>query len=90
MVLLGVVVALGVTNDSYGLPPCPYWPGMTEDDKTVFIACRCVGALIGALFDYSLMTLHTPFPIRLQHLERNGREPLQYEYTSNGDVDFEA
>lgn len=55
MALLGVVIAVGVITDSYGVPPWPHWSGMTEDDQIILIACPCAGALIGALFGCFLM-----------------------------------
>lgn len=62
MALLGAVLALAVTTDSYGLPPWPYWSDMTGYDKLLLVALPCLGALTGALFVWSSMVKPRPIP----------------------------
>lgn len=49
LALLGMIIALGFMGNTYGLSHWPHWSDLTENDKTVLIACPCTGALIGAL-----------------------------------------
>lgn len=91
MASIGGMVALGLTTDSYGLPPWPYWSDMTEADKILLVIPPCIGALLGA-FVVSLIAFTSA--ILRQTSTSEAERPRSYslelpEYTPDGRVDLE-
>lgn len=77
MALLSLIVALGVTTYTYGLPPWPHWSSMTEDNQRFSLFVLVLGLLWELLSHAVSCHLRTPFLSRLHHPNRNGPDPLQ-------------